>query len=60
MRASEKKSFGPGIDPRLRLLLDHIAAELAEEYVQLMEQAAESELARASTATTPDNEGDPL
>jgi hypothetical protein len=31
------------LDPNLRGLLDHIAIELAEEYIRLMEAAAESE-----------------
>ena len=35
------------LDPNLRSLLDHIAAELAEEYVRLME-AAEAEEASTS------------
>lgn len=32
-------------DPTIRGLLDHIAAELAEEYIRLMEAAAEPETA---------------
>lgn len=31
------------IDPDLRPLLDHIAAELAQEYIRLMEAAATEE-----------------
>jgi hypothetical protein len=31
------------IDPALRPLLDHIAAELAQEYIRLMEAAANEE-----------------
>ena len=31
------------IDPDLRPLLDHIAAELAKEYIRLMEAAADAE-----------------
>jgi len=31
------------IDPDLRPLLDHIAAELAQEYIRLMEAAAGEE-----------------
>jgi hypothetical protein len=31
------------VDPNLRPLLDHIAAELAQEYIRLMEAAAELE-----------------
>lgn len=33
------------VDPDLRLLLDHIAAELAQEYIRLMEAAANEETA---------------
>jgi len=33
------------IDPGLRPLLDHIAAELAQEYIRLMEAAARTETA---------------
>lgn len=33
------------IDPNLRPLLDHIAAELAQEYIRLMEAAAHTETA---------------
>lgn len=29
------------LDPKLRALLDHMAAELATEYIRLMEAAAE-------------------
>jgi hypothetical protein len=32
-----------GIDPRLRALLDHVAAELAEEHIRLMEAAARAD-----------------
>lgn len=31
------------IDPSLRPLLDHIAAELAQEYIRLMEAATDAE-----------------
>lgn len=31
------------LDPNLRSLLDHIAVELAQEYIRLMEVAAEAE-----------------
>lgn len=31
------------MDPDLRLLLDHIAAELAQEYIRLVEAAANEE-----------------
>lgn len=30
------------LDPNLRTLLDHVAAELATEYIRLMEAAAEA------------------
>jgi len=33
------------IDPDLRPLLDHIAAELAQEYIRLVEAAADGEAA---------------
>jgi hypothetical protein len=33
------------VDPSLRPLLDHIAAELAQEYIRLMEAAAGAEAA---------------
>jgi hypothetical protein len=31
------------LDPNLRALLDHLAAELATEYIRLMEVAAEAD-----------------
>jgi hypothetical protein len=31
------------LDPNLRALLDHVAAELATEYIRLMEAAAEAD-----------------
>ncbi len=31
-----------GLDPGLRALLDHVAAELAEEYIRLMEASVEA------------------
>jgi hypothetical protein len=37
------------IDPDLRPLLDHIAAELAQEYIRLMEAAADAETAASSS-----------
>lgn len=39
----ERADRAPLIDPGLRELLDHIAVELAEEYVRLMEAAAKAE-----------------
>ena len=38
-------------EPGLRKLLDHVAAELAHEYIQLMEAAATCEAATATSAT---------
>jgi hypothetical protein len=38
------------VDPDLRPLLDHIAAQLAQEYIRLMEAAANSESPAASSA----------
>ena len=42
-----EQAQGPegAVDPNLRGLLDHIAAELAEEYIRLMEAAVEAEAA---------------
>lgn len=44
-RDGPEEGRGVGIDwtPGVRELLDHIAQELALEYVRLMEQAAEAE-----------------
>jgi hypothetical protein len=41
-RDSAARDQPPGneLDPALRALLDHVAVELAEEYVRLMEEAA--------------------
>ena len=36
---------GERVDPDLRPLLDHIATELAREYIRLMEAAADAEAA---------------
>lgn len=41
--AKRAEAREPNIGEGLRQLLDHIAAELAEEYVRLMEAAAENE-----------------
>jgi hypothetical protein len=38
------------VDFDLRPLLDHIAAELAQEYIRLMEAAADEETAAALSA----------
>jgi len=38
-------------DPALRPLLDHIAAELAQEYIRLMEAAANEETAASLPVT---------
>lgn len=45
MQTSEIRSVEEGINPRLRPLLDHIAVELGEEYVRLMEEAVTAESA---------------
>lgn len=39
------------LDPGLRALLDHVAAELAQQYIRLMEAAASCETAAAVSAT---------
>jgi hypothetical protein len=39
-----------GIEPKLRALLDHVAAELAQEYIRLMEAAASEETAASLSA----------
>ena len=39
------------VDPTLRPLLDHIAAELAQEYIRLMEAAANEETAASLPVT---------
>jgi hypothetical protein len=39
------------IHPDLRPLLDHIAAELAQEYIRLMEATANAETADGYSAT---------
>jgi hypothetical protein len=50
MLIREARSVNPAaagtvaFDPNVRSLLDHIAAELAEEYIRLMEAAAAREL----------------
>ena len=44
--AEEQEVAGAhGIEPKLRALLDHVAAELAQEYIRLMEAAASEETA---------------
>ena len=44
--AGEQQADGAErIDPDLRPLLDHIAAELAQEYIMLMQAAADAEIA---------------
>jgi len=40
---SEETTWNPARDPAVRELLDHIAVELAEEYVRLMKEAAAEE-----------------
>ncbi len=39
----EAALHGTPVDPAIRDLLDHVAAELANEYIRLMERAAEAE-----------------
>jgi predicted transcriptional regulator len=39
------------VDPDVRALLDHIAAELAQEYIRLMEAAARAEIAASLSVT---------
>lgn len=46
------------LDPDVRSLLDHIAAELAEEYICLMDAAAEAETASRTPKGRPLIEGD--
>lgn len=41
--ATSASETAPGEDAALFKLLDHIAVELAQEYVRLMEAAAETE-----------------
>ena len=36
------RQSGPQFEPEIKQLLDHIAVELAAEYVRLMEAAAEA------------------
>jgi hypothetical protein len=42
--AANQPATADAIEPSVRELLDHIAVELAEEYVRLMEAAAEADL----------------
>jgi hypothetical protein len=52
LAAKEQKVDGAEqVDPALRPLLDHIAAELAQEYIRLMEAAANAEAATVGSAT---------
>jgi len=48
--AEERIEVTERVDPDLRPLLDHIAAELAQEYIRLMEAAANAETAVVSSA----------
>jgi hypothetical protein len=46
LAAEEQEVAGArGIEPKLRALLDHVAAELAQEYIRLMEAAVSEETA---------------
>jgi hypothetical protein len=40
--AHQPRGQQPELDPNLRALLDHVAAELATEYIRLMEAASEA------------------
>ena len=42
-RVDQCQECEASLAPSIRALLDHIAAELAEEYVRLMERAAEAD-----------------
>jgi hypothetical protein len=42
-RREREKQLDSAIDPRIRPLLDHVASELAREYIRLMEAAAAAE-----------------
>jgi hypothetical protein len=42
-RVDQRTAGAAALDPNVRGLLDHIAAELAEEYIRLMDAAAEAE-----------------
>jgi hypothetical protein len=51
LAAKEQKVAGvQQVEPDLRPLLDHIAAELAQEYIRLMEATADAEAAAVSSA----------
>lgn len=56
-RGSADQAAKPAIDPSLRGLLDHIALELAEEYIRLMEAAAAVE--RDAPPTKPEEDRKP-
>ena len=65
MLTSELDATGPELpvdcarlDPNLCSLLDHIAVELAEEYVRLMEAAADAEIVDDPPEARGLNEGD--
>ena len=46
LAAKEQEVVGAErVDPAIRPLLDHIAAELAPEYIRLMEAAADNDAA---------------
>jgi len=45
MTGAAPRVDGAPLDPNVRSLLDHIAVELAEEYIRLMRAAAEDEIA---------------
>jgi hypothetical protein len=54
LAAGETEAVGAErIDPDLRPLLDHIAAELAQEYIRLMQAAANEEAAASLSVADP-------
>jgi hypothetical protein len=48
-RIDQAQGRESALDPNVRGLLDHIATELAEEYIRLMEAAAEQEAGATGT-----------
>jgi len=52
LAAKEQEVVGAErVDPAIRPLLDHIAAELAPEYIRLMEAAVNEAMAASTSAT---------
>jgi hypothetical protein len=52
--APQDAAWDPAANPAVAALLDHLAAELAREYVRLMEQAAQPELPTRIATTQED------